>query len=75
MSHWTRQTTEPENHNKFTIFLIALLLAPLAALNAAPPPVAAGTPPDLVVGDLQLVFREGIDPAKLDALVADTRKR
>ena len=73
--HWTRQTTSPRITMKFTILSSAVLLAPLAALHAAPPPVTAGTPPDLVVGDLQLVFREGIDPAKLDALVADTRKR
>ena len=41
--------------------------------TSAPPPVVAGTP--LAVGDLPLVFREGVDPSKLDALLADTKRR
>ena len=60
---------------RFTICLSALLcpMASAQAPTSAPSSVAAETP--LVVGDLQLVFREGVDPAKLEALVADTRKR
>lgn len=57
-------------------FCLSALLCPTASAQApisAPSPVTAGTP--LVVGDLQLVFREGVDAAKLDALVADTRRR
>ncbi len=58
-----------------TILATALLCSTLhsQAQTPAPPPDTAATP--LAVGELQLVFREGVDPAKLDALVADTRKR
>ncbi len=54
-----------------TVLLCSTLHA--QAQTSAPPPAADGTP--LVVGDLKLAFREGVDPAKLDALVVETRKR
>ena len=57
----------------FTLLATTLLCSTLHAQTSTPPSAADGTP--LVVGDLQLVFREGVDPAKLDALVADTRRR
>jgi hypothetical protein len=59
----------------FTLLASALLCSTLTsqAQTSAPSPATAGKP--LAVGDLQLVYREGVDPAKLDALVADTRKR
>ncbi len=61
----------------FTIIATMLLCLTLhaQAQTSAPSPAAAGTTPDLAVGDLQLVFREGVDSAKLDAVVAETRKR
>ena len=53
-------------------FLSACLLTYPAISHAAGP---VAVPPELSTGALQLVFREGVDPAKLDTLVADTRKR
>jgi hypothetical protein len=60
--------------HSFAILLLCSVVNSQAQ-TSAPPPVTDETPPGLVVGDLQLVFREGVDPAKLDALVADTRQR
>ena len=58
-----------------TSLATVLLFSPIAAQaeTPTPSPATAGTP--LAVGNLPLVLREGVDPTKLDALVADTRKR
>ena len=61
--------------NSFPLLAAALLCSMVNSPAQPPAPSAVGAPRSLNVGDLQLVFREGVDPAKLDELVADTRKR
>ena len=61
--------------------LAALTVLPLRAMGGlrAEGPASAQSawapPPGLEVGEVQLAFREGVDPKKLNDLVAETWKR
>jgi hypothetical protein len=74
LSTITKANTKTMN-DSYTLFATAVLCLALnsQAQTTAPSTDNAGTPP--IVGELPLVLRDGVDPAKLDALVADTRRR